>query len=351
MERFGWCAFFEEQVIESSFVAVRVVAEHRGRYEHVGPSGPGWSELAGRLARGAPLERPAVGDWVLVDEACRIQRVLERRTRLVRRAAGRTTAPQVVAANVDRVLVVTAPGGDFNARRVERYLAAIRDGGAEPLVALNKVDLAPDTPALLASLEAVAPGVPVLPVSALTGEGMAALGALIPAGLTAALVGSSGVGKSTLLNALLGGAQQRTAPVRASDDRGRHTTTGRSLFVLPEGGMIIDTPGMRLLGLWTGDGDGDGGVGAVFGEVEALAAGCRFADCRHEREPGCAVRQAIDEGALDPDRLAALRKLEREAAHEARRVDAVARHEYGRQMKRRHRQNRQRTRIPRGYRP
>ena len=349
MERFGWCAFFEEQVIESSFVPVRVVAEHRGRYQHVGRSGPGTSELTGRLARAAPLDRPAVGDWVLLDEAGRIQQVLDRRTRLVRRAAGRTSAPQLVAANVDRVLVVTAPGGDFSARRVERYVAAIRDGGAAPFVALNKVDLAPDPAALLAALAAAAPGVPVLPVSALTGEGMAALAALIPPGLTAALVGSSGVGKSTLLNALLGGAQQRTAPVRASDGRGRHTTTGRSLLLVPDGGLVIDTPGMRLFGLWTGD--RDGGLSAVFGEVEALAAGCRFADCSHASEPGCAVRRAIEEGDLDPARLEALRKLEREAAREARRVDAAARHEYGREMKRRHRQHRQRARIPKGYRP
>jgi len=253
------------------------------------------------------------------DDAATIHALLPRRTAFVRHGAGRRSDGQVVAANVDVVFVAMALDGDFNLRRLERYVAVAWTSGAEPVVLLTKADRSTDVSGQAVAVEAVAPGVPVLPISALTGDGLEAVSALLGPGRTAAVLGSSGVGKSTLINVLAGRELFATGEVRADDDRGRHTTTHRQLVVLPGGACIVDTPGMRELGMWEG---GDG-LDEAFADIDELAGSCRFNDCRHEGEPGCAVRAAIATGDLTHERLRAMRRLEREAAHsEGRRTAA-----------------------------
>jgi len=246
--------------------------------------------------------------------------VLPRRGALVRLAAGSGHRSQVLAANVDLVLLLCGLDGDFNPRRVERALVAVAESGARPVVVLNKADACDALDERRRDMEAAAPGVPVLAISALTGAGVEPLAALITAGSTVVLLGSSGVGKSTLANRLLGQETQATAEVRAHDSRGRHTTTHRALFVLPGGGVLIDTPGLRELRLLAEP----EAASQAFTDLESLAAGCRFADCGHAREPGCAVRAAVEEGALDAARLASYRKLQAELRHLERRGDPRA---------------------------
>lgn len=300
----------------------RVVVEHRDRYELVTATGVVVAELAGPLRRLAkdPLAKPAVGDWVLLGTGrnARIEAVLPRRTAFVRKAAGRRARPQVVAANVDVVLVVTAAGADVNTRRLERYAAAIAESGARPVVVLTKVDLEGEADA--ARIAEAWPGVRVIAASGLTGVGVSAVRAELGPGCTGALVGSSGVGKSTLVNALVGRELHATGEVRASDLRGRHTTTFRALVPLPGpdgvrggGGLLVDSPGMRELSAW----DADEGVRATFADVEALLGDCRYSDCRHESEPGCAVQAALAAGELDPARYAAFQALLDEQAAQA----------------------------------
>ncbi|HEY8145998.1 MAG TPA: ribosome small subunit-dependent GTPase A, partial [Kofleriaceae bacterium] len=258
-----------------------------------------------------------------------------RTSQLVRRAAGRAHAAQVVAANMDLVLVVTAIEDDFNPRRLERYLAVAWDSGASPAVVLTKCDLE-DPAGVLAVVADLAPGVPVVATSAALGLGLDDLCALIGAGRTAVLVGSSGVGKSSLVNALLGEERQKTLPVRDADRRGRHATTHRELFELPGGGLLIDTPGMRLLGIF----DDDGGMDTAFADIDELAAGCRFRSCAHAGEPGCMVSEAVD-----PERLAGWRKLQRELAHAERKLDRSAARAEKERWKAVHRRMRERRRI------
>ncbi len=313
----GFGPFFEQQLQPSDGDAVpaRIAAGDRGSYEVWAATGSGRARLAGRLRlqlQDAAL--PGVGDWVLVSSppapGCTvvIERVLDRRTVFTRGAAGRESRPQVVAANVDLVFVVSGLDADFNVRRIERYLARISASGARPHVVLNKVDLCADPWARVAEIERHAADVPVHATSALHSEGLDAVRACIHDGTTVALVGSSGAGKSTLVNALLGTPRMRTGEIRTSDGRGRHVTTRRQLVLLPGGGLLLDTPGMRELQLLD-----DGGIDSVFGDIAAFATGCRFQDCRHDTEPGCAVRQAVESGALDVARLEHYRKLEREA--------------------------------------
>ena len=318
----GWNEFFSAQLSadDAALAPGRVVADHGGRVEVRHEGGASLAAVPGRLrASGAA---PVAGDFVLLAPGRPdpvVARVLDRRTRLSRKAAGRETAEQVLAANVDLAFVVQGLDGDASPRRLERYLAAVYAGGIRPVVLLTKVDLVPDPAPFVESASAAAPGVEVLSISARTGEGLDAVRARLAPGVTAVLAGSSGVGKSTLVNALLGEEVQATAAVRASDRRGRHVTAERRLFLLPGGGALIDGPGLRELALWD-----DAGLDAAFREVVALAELCRYRDCRHEGEPGCAVLAAVEEGRLAPDRLEGMRKLVREAEAQAMRRDAGA---------------------------
>jgi ribosome biogenesis GTPase len=273
-----------------------------------------------------PEDFPAVGDWVALellahDHSGVIHDVLPRQTRFARPARGDIASAQVVAANVDVVLLVSGLDHDFNVRRLERYLALAWASGAEPVIVLNKADVCDDIAGRVADAALVAPGVPVRVVSALEGDGMDSLTPLLEPGKTVALLGSSGVGKSTIVNALLGYERQPTGAVRADDQRGRHTTTSRELLVMPSGALLIDSPGMRSVGMW----EIEAGLADAFRDVEHFAAECRFSDCSHGTEPGCAVQRAIAEGALPAARLESQQKLARESAALAARVDPEAR--------------------------
>jgi ribosome biogenesis GTPase / thiamine phosphate phosphatase len=337
LESLGFSPFFQSSFSRHvssaharALLAGRVALEHRGEYVLFTAHGEVHAELAGRLRHTATAraELPAVGDWVVFhptpDRArATIDAVLPRRTAFLRGAAGGATEAQVVAANVDVLFLLCAFGADLNARRVERYLTLARATGAEPVLVLTKVDLAGgecasiDEP--LADLAKVARGVPIYPVSSVTGDGIRPLRAHLEGHRTGALLGSSGAGKSTLVNSLAAASRQATGPMGA-DGRGMHTTTHRELIVLPRGGLVIDTPGMRELRLW----DAADGLDETFRDVTSIAASCRFRDCAHEREPGCAVRAALDDGEIDPERWGSYVKLERELASLAVRKDARA---------------------------
>lgn len=308
---------------DSTLRPARVVVEHRGAYQLIAEDGPCSAELTGRLRHQAldKLDLPAVGDWVVLQSEGRIDAVLPRKSAFVRKAAGDRTEPQVIAANIDRVFIVTSANTEFNPRRIERYIAAIWESGASPVLVLNKTDLCEDVDGLIDSLDSAAIGLPVARVSALAHRGADQLSPFLGPQTTVALVGSSGVGKSTLANWLLGRDALDTGGIRLHDAHGRHTTTHRELLALPTGGALIDTPGMRELGLL----DDAGGLDASFPDVAQLAEHCRFRDCAHEGEPGCAVTGAVAEGRLPAERLEAYRKLVREIeAAERKRNPALA---------------------------
>ena len=282
--------------------------------------------LAGRLKHHAERqgELPAVGDWVAVrkrpEDHGAIVAVLPRRSRFSRRMAGNVTDEQVVAANVDVIFIVMSLDDDFSVRRLERYLLMARESGATPVVLLTKPDLSADLPADVADVVAAAGDVPVHVLSPKLNQGLEQVAPYMAGGRTAALLGSSGVGKSTIINRLIGADVRKTREVRESDSKGRHTTTHRELVVLPEGGLMIDTPGMRELQLW----DASESVRGTFEDVEALAGECHFTDCRHRGEPRCAVKTAVDEGRIPPDRLASYLQLQDELAYLARQQDERA---------------------------
>ena len=319
----------------------RISRVDRGRVRVLTAGGERRVSLAPALWRDCEGSGPAVGDWVAIrdDQALAL---LPRTSAFVRGSAGRTSAPQVVAANLDVVLVVDSLLGEARLRRVERYLAVAWSSGATPVVVLTKADLCPDVPAAVEQVSEDALGVDVVAVSSLTGEGLDAVHALLGPGRTGAMVGPSGVGKSSLANALAGRPIAETQEIRA-DGRGRHTTTARELHLLPGGGLLIDTPGMRELGLY----DDAEGIGTTYSDVTELATGCRYRDCRHRTEPGCAVAAAIDEGSLDPARLLAWRKLQAEAHRQLLRVDARARAVQKTRLRALHRQLREQPNRPR----
>ena len=305
----------------------RVATQHRGGYVLFGEDGEQTATISGRLrheARGVG-ELPAVGDWVLVRDGV-IQAVLPRRTSFSRKAV-LAWEEQVAAANADVVFVVAALSSDPNLRSLERYLTVAYESGAEPAIILTKADLCPNVGPALAAVREIAPGTPVHAVSVPAGLGLEIFDTYCRPGRTVVFLGPSGVGKTTLLNALEGG-DRPTAAIR-EDGRGRHTTTHRELVVIARRGMVLDTPGMRELQLW----DADAGLSAVFSDIEALALECRFGDCSHEAEPGCAVRAAMEAGTLTADRYASYRKLEREERFIARKRDALARSEEKRKWK------------------
>ena len=323
----GWSEFFDAQYQSlgmPDLVRARVAVEYQDRYQLLGEDGPLWGQLSGILLREANtsrIHRPAVGDWVGVQPSGgegmdTIVHLFERRTRFVRQAAGRKPELQVVAANIDAVFVVTAFVQDFNARRIERYLTCVHESGARGVLVLNKIDLSPDPQPDIERARALAPGTPVLAVSATEQRGLDAFRAEIDAHGTIALVGSSGVGKSTLVNWLLGAEVQKIAPVREYDGRGRHTTTHRELIPMPGGGILIDTPGMRELQLWSAV----DGLSDAFPDVASLAGQCRFRDCRHQQEPGCAVQRALRQGKLARERLDGYVALRTEIEAAARRL-------------------------------
>ena len=332
-EDLGWDEGFAVQVTEQDAVA-RVIEEQRGFYFLDDGSGepPRLAEISGRMRHEAKgrLQLPAVGDWVAFAPEGNggkgtIEALLPRRSAFIRKAAGKDHGIQIVAANVDVVFLVTSLNAELSLRRIERYLTLAWESGARPVVILSKADRAGEHADLLREIEAVAVGVPVHVTSAKSGLGIDLLRGHLQPNLTGALLGSSGVGKSTLINALLGFERQATGEIRENDDKGRHTTTRRELVVLPGGGILIDTPGMRELQV----ADAGEGLLTAFDDVDALAAQCSFADCTHGPEPSCAVKAAVASGALDPARLESYHKLVREVRHrtvwESKRDGAEAR--------------------------
>jgi ribosome biogenesis GTPase len=350
----GWNEVFQhhlellrESQEDPQLSPARVVVEHRGAYQVITADGPAWAELTGRLRHSASdrIDLPAVGDWVALGADGRIEAVLPRRSAFVRKAAGTRPEPQVVAANIDLVFIVTSANADFNPRRIERYVAAVWESGASPVLVINKTDLGGDVDALLEALGQTRVGLSVARVSAIEQTGAEQLAPYLGPATTIALVGSSGVGKSTLVNWLLGREAQDTAPIREHDTRGRHTTTHRELIALPTGGALIDTPGMRELAVWSDDGD----LSGAFADIEALTERCRFRDCQHHGEPGCALEQALERSELDPERLAHYFKLQREIAYQQERGSVAQRQEHKRTAKLRNRALKQRKRSPDGH--
>ncbi|MFD1436523.1 ribosome small subunit-dependent GTPase A [Kroppenstedtia eburnea] len=321
LQPLGWSSFFDEHYRKMAVPGRRVgrvSVEQRGLYKILTETEEMTGAVSGtfRFSATGPEAFPTVGDWVIFrnspeDSHGIIEAVLPRRSTLARKAAGVETIEQVVAANMDRVFVVLSLDRDYNPRRLERYLTTVWESGAEPVILLSKADLCSNPEQKAAEASTIAPGIPIHVISSQEGWGLEELSPYLQPGQTVALMGSSGAGKSTLTNFLYGKTLLQTGEVRAKDGRGRHTTTHRELVILPRGGILIDTPGLRELQLW----DADTGLAGTFQDIETLAKECTFRDCRHEGEPDCAVEKAIQSGLLDPGRLENYRKLQRELFH------------------------------------
>lgn len=331
----GFSTYFEEQktvfMEESKLkncVPARVVLEHKHSYRVLAEEGEWLATVAGHFAYTSFSREdfPAVGDWVLVEkmpgeEKAIIHKLFARKSVFLRKVAGKELIEQIVASNVDIVLLVMSLNADFNIRRLERYLVAAWDSGAKPVIVLTKSDLCSDVESYVREVEAVAFGVDIFVTSALSGEGVVDIRALFTEGVTGALLGSSGAGKSTLTNALVEEELMKVSGIREDDAKGRHTTTHRELVVLPSGGCLIDTPGMRELQLW----DQADSLSSSFKDIEELAAVCRYRDCSHQNEPQCAVQQAIRDGELEESRLQSFFKLQKELAFIERKTNTQAR--------------------------
>jgi ribosome biogenesis GTPase len=327
LKTLGWRAHFENAFAayhDQGVEPARVALEYQGQYRVFAAGDELMAEVTGRVRYQAATRAdfPAVGDWVVIqkvpnEKKALIQAVLPRASKFSRKAPGETTEEQIVATNIDTIFLVQGLDNNYNLRRIERYLLMAFESGARPVIILSKADLCDDLDARLGEVEQVAIGTPVHAISAKTGTGLEPLNDYLGEGLTVAFLGSSGVGKSTLINRLLGNERQKTRDVRAEDSKGRHTTVHRELIVLPSGGLLIDTPGMRELQLW----DVDEGLGDTFADVETFARDCYFTDCGHNSEPDCAVKGAIADGMLAAERLESFKKMKREKEHLAARTD------------------------------
>ncbi len=298
------------------YTVCRISIQEKGQYLIIGPEGEQWAKVSGKFRHEAETasDYPAVGDYAAVDLVrdgmSVIHAILPRKSVFIRKAAGTGNTEQVVAANIDTVFLCMALNNDFNIRRMERYLTAAWDSGATPIILLTKTDLCDDIEDKIMQIESVAPGVDIITTSSMEEDGIKQVEPYLIKGKTLAFVGSSGVGKSTLINRLLGEERLETNGLR-NDDRGRHTTTHREMIFLPGGAVVIDTPGMRELGMWAAE----TGLSVSFADIEALAEKCRFRDCTHTSEPGCAVRKAIESGELSEERLLSYKKLEAENSY------------------------------------
>lgn len=347
----GWNPYFQKEwslQARPGLSPARVVEEQRESYRVVTELGEMPAEIIGAIRHKAldRSEYPAMGDWVAVrvmaeETKALIHEVLPRRTRLSRKTAGERTAEQILVTNVDVVFLVTSLNADLNPRRIERYLGTVWESGAQPVILLNKADLCSNPEVAISQISAAAPGVDVHVLSAIAGEGLDVLPSYLGPGRTGVLLGSSGVGKSTIINHLIGTELQSTRQIRPGDDRGRHATTYRRMFPVLAGGVLIDTPGMREFHPW----DARSGTENAFEDIVRLAAECRFRDCTHRSEPGCAVRAAIDAGELEASRLSNFTKLLRELDYLDRRRDAAAQAEQKKLWKRIHKAVRQQNRF------
>ncbi|PSB13429.1 ribosome small subunit-dependent GTPase A, partial [filamentous cyanobacterium CCP2] len=349
LQQLGWSDTFARHFApyaRAGYAVGRVTIAHQNRYHLWTEAGELIATLSGKFRHQVKdaEDLPIVGDWVVLrgqekEQRATIQHVLPRFSIFSRKVAGGKTAPQPIAANIDTAFLVSALDHDFSLRRIERYLLLAWESGVNPVILLNKSDLCEEPESYIAEVKSIALGVPILCLSATQQTGLEALTPYLQPGKTIALLGSSGVGKSTLTNQLLGTDRQAVQSVRQADSKGKHTTTHRELLPLPSGGLLIDTPGMREIQIWAGEDSLQG----TFADIESLVQDCRFRNCQHDREPGCAVQTAIEQGILDPSRFLSYQKLNRELAYLSRKQDERSQLEEKAKWKKIHKALRQRS--------